>query len=383
MDFISPIIFDAFECVGTDCPDTCCAGWGILIDKDTVKYYNTVPGEFGERLRKHIKEENNAIFFELDNEGRCSFLNDSNLCSIYRTLGAEKLCQTCQVFPRHVFKMDDLILIFLSFACPETVKLHFSCEGTMSFKTSYSKEHINNAGQMKPEVYNAFLHSLITGIELLQNRGLSIRERLILFISFIYSQQNNMVDDYNDQSTIQLFADPRLYSRILDDDNIPATDVSSRIKMFRLLCESFFSGNHKDTKLLNIYKEFNLYFQNKNVSDVSDELCEAMDSMKNDEIEQEMEQLLVYLCFRYILSDYNKNDLIRPLGNIIAFYTTYICFIAVEMAMGQEVIDRNKRILVLSRLSRYYEHNADTFSEVHSLMVKNDMSDIFSLMRLV
>ena len=383
MNIISPVIADTFECVGSECPDTCCAGWGITIDPKTAKYYDSVPGEFGDRLREYTKEVGHKRFFTLNEEGRCPFLNDRNLCSVYLTLGPDKMGYTCKVFPRHTFVMDDLLLNYLSFACPETIRLYFSDEESMTFLTSVTNELKNTGTKMRPEEYNTFLHTLITGIELLQNRDLSIRERLIVFISFIYSQQANLDQDAGDRATISLFSDPKVYSQILNDDNIPDMDVAFRIKMFRLLCESFFSGNCKDHKLLKIYKEFNQYFQGKDIRELSSELCGSMDSMKNKEIDREMEHLLVYLCFRYILSDYTKKDLTRPLGNMIAFYTTYLCFLAVEMMMNSKKIDMDRRILILSRLSRYYEHNANTFSEVHSLMEQHNMSDVFSLMRVV
>ena len=36
------------------CEDNCCIGWEIDVDEDSLAYYETVPGDFGERLRASI-----------------------------------------------------------------------------------------------------------------------------------------------------------------------------------------------------------------------------------------------------------------------------------------------------------------------------------------
>ena len=34
-----------FKCIGSECVDTCCAGWDINIDEDTYKKYSNCTGE--------------------------------------------------------------------------------------------------------------------------------------------------------------------------------------------------------------------------------------------------------------------------------------------------------------------------------------------------
>ena len=47
-----PDYFSEFSCIAGDCKDSCCLGWEIDIDEDSYEYYQTLPGEVGERLRK-------------------------------------------------------------------------------------------------------------------------------------------------------------------------------------------------------------------------------------------------------------------------------------------------------------------------------------------
>ena len=38
-----PRCFDRFRCTGADCEDTCCAGWGIFVDRATYERYQNPP----------------------------------------------------------------------------------------------------------------------------------------------------------------------------------------------------------------------------------------------------------------------------------------------------------------------------------------------------
>ena len=43
-----------FRCLASSCPDTCCAGWEIIIDSETYEHYKSITGEFGERLKSKM-----------------------------------------------------------------------------------------------------------------------------------------------------------------------------------------------------------------------------------------------------------------------------------------------------------------------------------------
>ena len=58
-----PNYFNEFKCIASECEDTCCAGWEIVIDDETHKRYENVEGEFGEILRsKIVKSDGENIF---------------------------------------------------------------------------------------------------------------------------------------------------------------------------------------------------------------------------------------------------------------------------------------------------------------------------------
>ena len=86
-----------FHCIAGDCRDSCCKGWEIDIDPKTAAFYNSIGGEFGERLRKNISDG----CFVLTDDERCPFLNKHGLCDIYIKLGEENLCRICSDHPRY------------------------------------------------------------------------------------------------------------------------------------------------------------------------------------------------------------------------------------------------------------------------------------------
>lgn len=54
MRYRKPQFYDNFHCIAGDCPDTCCAGWQILIDQESLEKYSSVNTDFGTRLLNSI-----------------------------------------------------------------------------------------------------------------------------------------------------------------------------------------------------------------------------------------------------------------------------------------------------------------------------------------
>ncbi|MDK0538013.1 flagellin lysine-N-methylase [Clostridium perfringens] len=117
-----PNYFNEFKCIASECEDTCCAGWEIVIDDETHKRYENVEGEFGEILRSKIVKSDGENIFLLNN-GNCSFLNEKKMCEIYINLGEDHLCYTCQQFPRYTEEFLDLKEVGLSLSCPEAARI--------------------------------------------------------------------------------------------------------------------------------------------------------------------------------------------------------------------------------------------------------------------
>ena len=123
MQYTYPDYYKEFTCIAGKCPDTCCAGWQIVIDDATLTQYSEISNEhpFKERLNQSIDWDEEV--FKQDKCGRCAFLNDENLCDLYTALGEENLCHTCSTYPRHIEEFEDLREVTLSLSCPEVARI--------------------------------------------------------------------------------------------------------------------------------------------------------------------------------------------------------------------------------------------------------------------
>lgn len=112
--------YDKFKCIADKCPKSCCIGWQIMIDEDSLDKYANITGDFAPRLNSSI-DFNEGSFIQHDT--RCSMLNDNGLCDLHSTLGEESLCVTCKQYPRHIEEFQDLREYSLSLSCPEAVRI--------------------------------------------------------------------------------------------------------------------------------------------------------------------------------------------------------------------------------------------------------------------
>ena len=140
MQHFEPVYFDRFSCVAGACPDTCCAGWQIMIDEESLEKYGEVQGSFGSRLRNSI-DWMEGSFYQYDR--RCAFLNEENLCDLYCELGEEALCDTCRRYPRHVEEYEGVREWSLSLSCPVAARMLLSHQGEVELVEWETEEEEN------------------------------------------------------------------------------------------------------------------------------------------------------------------------------------------------------------------------------------------------
>lgn len=97
---ILPSFYHLFECIGTKCVNTCCAGWTVTLDSDTVHYYESQTDDFGTFIKQNLTEQNDEKAIVLTDTKRCPFLSTEGLCQIYMHYGEEHMSRTCKEFPR-------------------------------------------------------------------------------------------------------------------------------------------------------------------------------------------------------------------------------------------------------------------------------------------
>lgn len=117
MKLIAPDYYTKFKCIADRCKHSCCIGWVIDVDPDTLAYYHSVTGPLGERLKKGIDESGETAHFILGEGERCPFLNQSGLCDLIIGLGEDSLCQICTDHPRYRNFYSDRTEIGLGLCC--------------------------------------------------------------------------------------------------------------------------------------------------------------------------------------------------------------------------------------------------------------------------
>ena len=137
MLYIYPDYFPSFRCLARACRHTCCAGWEIYIDRETVNDYAMVEGDFGIELKNNIREKDGEFLFCLDENERCKFLNKQGLCRIIQTLGEDWLCEICAEHPRfYNYYSDDFAEIGLGACCELAAHLLITGEVPIRYLSS-------------------------------------------------------------------------------------------------------------------------------------------------------------------------------------------------------------------------------------------------------
>lgn len=188
MLYTIPHYYKKFQCIAGECPDTCCAGWQIVIDDRTREKYRRAEGAFGNRLHNSIDWKESCF---QQYEGRCAFLNDENLCDIYQEAGKEMLCRTCRNYPRHIEEFEGSREISLSLSCPEAARLILSSREPVQFLTA-EKE-----GEEEYEDFDFFLYTKLTDardlmIRLLQDRREPVSLRIAMVLSLGHDLQRRI-----------------------------------------------------------------------------------------------------------------------------------------------------------------------------------------------
>lgn len=123
MKTIVPDYYPRFQCIADRCQHSCCIGWEIDIDEETLVRYQAVDGEMGQRLKSHIDTSDDCPHFILGEGERCPFLNGQNLCDLIVDLGEDSLCQICADHPRFCNDFSDRRELGLGLCCEAAAAL--------------------------------------------------------------------------------------------------------------------------------------------------------------------------------------------------------------------------------------------------------------------
>lgn len=180
-----PRYYDSFRCLAGDCPDTCCRDWDIQVDERTQAFYNSVPGELGEKLRAALRTVDGEVCLVMES-GRCPLQCADGLCSSQAALGEEGLCEVCRTFPRLRHEYGTFTELGLELSCPEAARL-ILCSGRDEWKTR--EEPGGEEPEYDTDAMEILLQSREKAGDLLFDSRYSVGEELALLLFYGYHVQ--------------------------------------------------------------------------------------------------------------------------------------------------------------------------------------------------
>lgn len=127
MKLYAPEYYKRFVCIADKCRHSCCVGWEIDIDEDTMNKYDRIDAEYGKTVVKSI-EKNGEPHFKLGEDERCPHLNEKGLCKIILELGEDHLCHICREHPRFYNDTRQGREVGLGMACEEACRIILSSD---------------------------------------------------------------------------------------------------------------------------------------------------------------------------------------------------------------------------------------------------------------
>lgn len=128
MKLSAPLYYRDFACIADRCRHSCCVGWEIDVDDETIKKYDRLDGGMGEKIRGSISYEGTPHFVLTSTE-RCPHLNATGLCEIILHCGENCLCDICREHPRFYHQTSNGLEVGIGMACEEAARiiLHSAC----------------------------------------------------------------------------------------------------------------------------------------------------------------------------------------------------------------------------------------------------------------
>ncbi len=386
MQFTIPHYYNKFRCVAGECPDTCCAGWAIMIDDVTKKRYQIRKDALGRRLH-HCIDWKNGSFKQCGR--RCAFLNKDNLCDIYTEAGPGMLCKTCRDYPRHTEEYEGVREISLSLSCEEAAGLILGCEEPVRFLTKEDE---------REESYPDFDFFLFTKLmdardlilSLLQNRDLDCRLRIAMALGFSHDMQRRIRQEklYELDELMKRYqgaAGAMLVKKKMKGRSTDGRVRFEKMKEWFSLFEKLEVLNPDWPQYIDSLKQIlfdagaESYEENRNAFDRY--LMEEKDRKR--QWEQWSEQLMVYFIFTYFCGAvYDEHPYAK--AKLAAVSTLLI------QEMAQAVFKRNKGRLdfkefvhLAHRFSREVEHsdvNLNTLEEIFKTDESYGLKEILGLL---
>ncbi len=335
-----PLYYKKFTCIADKCSDTCCAGWEIVVDGESLDKYNNMKSLYGSKIRNLITVDCDGDSVFKSCNGRCPFLLENGLCEMHKEIGHENLCRTCRNFPRFVNSFGARIETGISISCPEAARLVFESSDPVTFVTE------DTEGEIIPSDFDAELYFMLLtvrkkAIDILQQRNFSIERRLCAFLEF--SEVVQQCIKYN------------------DFEKAKSVDADAFLSI-----KHGYSALKSKRSLNKFFSDFGLLeFIN---SDFSSKLkaAETVDISTFYVPDWEYEHLIIYFVFRYFITAAFDGDLLTKVKFAV------ISFIVIKrLHAALNCTTKQQRTEAAQKYSKEIEHSANNMDFLFTSMKKS------------
>ena len=175
--YYEPSYVHKFICDGPSCKAACCKNWTIEIDPKAANRYRDKDSNIADF-------KDGRYYLNLDKNNTCPFLTDKFLCGLQLSEGEKFLSGTCRTFPRRIYVVGDFCERTLSLACPLAAKLALAEK--IQFQTTKTDDEFDMYNPNVPDdLFDYLVEIQMTAVKILQERSLTIDQRLIILGFFL------------------------------------------------------------------------------------------------------------------------------------------------------------------------------------------------------
>ena len=368
MLYTIPDYYEEFKCIADKCEDTCCAGWQIVIDKESLQKYKKVRGNFRKRMLGSVNWLQGT--FRQDKDKRCAFLNENNLCDLYLAQGKNGFCKTCREYPRHTEEFEGVREITLSLSCPEVARIVMNRTEPVAF---ISREE---DGDEEFDDFDPFLYSVLEDarkemLGILQDRSLTVAERAVLVLGMAHDMQGRMnrrelfdcmtvIDKYTGDRALVFVRKYLDRADVKERENGLAPVMFTHLYKLELLREEW--GVLLDETQDLLYGDRDAYRQIR---------AEFAAYQKADgAVDIHLEQLLVYFLFTYFPGAVYDGEIYAKAQLVV--YSVWMIW---ELWMArwlknEKTLDLEEMTELVYRFSREVEHSDVNLKTIEKIMEK-------------
>lgn len=371
MIYTTPDYYDKFKCIADKCPDTCCAGWQIVIDEASLEKYKKIKGDYIWKVMSCVDWESGT--FRQDNAKRCAFLNNDNLCDLYTNAGEESLCKTCREYPRHTEEFEGVREITLSISCPVVAQMLMERIEPVKFSTieKLEEEETEDFGDFDPFLFSILEDARTAMLEILQNRNLSITNRAILVLGMAHDMQGriNRGEMFECDAVIEKYKTPRANAFVEKylaqtkeaDEEKRTREMFEKLYKLEVLRENWLETLHKTQE--------GLFDKTKgNYAQTKKEFYAWKEA--NPDMDIHLEQILVYFLFTYFPGAvYDGEVFAKAQMSVYLTWMVELLWMA-RWISNEKKLDLNEMIELLYRFSREVEHSDENLKKIDRIMEK-------------